>query len=234
MTKAVPPEGGELLLTVHEEPVSQQSSRANKDRFAQLISEQVAGCGYLLSGDVKVWIEWNVHEQDRYESDIKADVDNILKPLLDALCGPKGILIDDCQVQEVCCNWVDSYDRTPRVDIKVRYFHDEFITKNGLCFVHFGKGRCLPINLRIPPEDTLSLVEHLHERMERREQSLERGDDYYQARYWMPIQRIFHRSRVNRFPVVEFDELLDRLRREIEEGEGDDEVGSSRSGLGAQ
>jgi len=53
-------------------------------------------CGYLPLGDVKVSIEWTLHEQDPYESDAAPDVDNILKPLLDVLCGPDGILIDDC------------------------------------------------------------------------------------------------------------------------------------------
>ena len=52
-------------------------------------------------------IEWTVHEQDRYESDAAPDVDNILKPLLDGLCGPEGVLIDDCQVQAVDCRWID-------------------------------------------------------------------------------------------------------------------------------
>jgi hypothetical protein len=38
----------------------------------------------LLSGDVQVGIEWTLHEEARYEQDAAPDVDNILKPLLDA------------------------------------------------------------------------------------------------------------------------------------------------------
>jgi Holliday junction resolvase RusA-like endonuclease len=211
-----PPIGGELLFIIPEKPVSQQSSRAEKDKFSQLISQQLANRDYLLSGDVKVCIEWHVHEQDRYESDAAPDVDNILKPLLDALCGPQGILIDDCQVQEVGCNWVDSYDRSQRVEIRLRFFDDEFIEKDGLCFVHLGKGRCFPINLTIPPEASLLLLEHLCDRLEKREKILEFGDEYYRTKYMMPIQRFFHRSRVRRFPVVEVDELLIRLKQENE------------------
>jgi Holliday junction resolvase RusA-like endonuclease len=212
MVQMEPPEGGELLLTISEKPVSQQSSRVEKDRFAQLISQQVADLGYLLSGDVKIWIEWYVHEQDRYESDAAPDVDNILKPLLDALCGPGGLLIDDCQVQEVGCNWLDSYDRSQSVEIRVRFRVDEFIDKEGLCFVHLGKGLCFPMDLTIPPEATLLMVEHLCQRLEAREKIFELGNEYYNAKYIMPVQRFFHRSRVQRFPVVEVDELRSRLR----------------------
>jgi Holliday junction resolvase RusA-like endonuclease len=218
MTHDEPPIGGELVLTVPEKPVSQQSSRTEKDRFAQLISEQVANSGYLLSGDVKIWIEWYVHEQDRYESDAAPDVDNILKPLLDALCGPQGLLIDDCQVQEVGCNWLDSYDHSQSVEIRIKFFYDEFIEKEGLCFVHLGRGLCFPVNLTIPPEASLLMLEHLCQRMEQRKMIIELGNEYYRAKYIMPIQRFFHRSRVRRFPVAEIDELKSRLTKEIEPG----------------
>src|ERR1035438_2459116 len=92
-----PPFSGELTFVVEGPPVSQQSRRSEKDTFAKSIRAQMSECGYLISGDVRIYIEWTLHEQDRYESDAAPDVDNILKPLLDALCGPEGVLIDDCQ-----------------------------------------------------------------------------------------------------------------------------------------
>ena len=84
-----PPFSGELTFVVEGPPVSQQSRRSEKDTFAKSIRAQMSECGYLISGDVRIYIEWTLHEQDRYESDAAPDVDNILKPLLDALCGPE-------------------------------------------------------------------------------------------------------------------------------------------------
>jgi hypothetical protein len=75
-----PPSGGRLTFTVEGPPVSQQSRRSEKDAFAAAIRAQMGDCAYLLSGDVRVGIEWTLHEQDRYESDAPPDVDNILKP----------------------------------------------------------------------------------------------------------------------------------------------------------
>jgi Holliday junction resolvase RusA-like endonuclease len=107
MSEDEPRASGELEFTISGPPVSQQSTRSEKDKFAELMRKQIGNSPYLLSGDVRVEIEWSLHEQYRYESDAAPDVDNILKPLLDALCGPQGVLIDDCQVQAVDCRWID-------------------------------------------------------------------------------------------------------------------------------
>src|SRR5207244_5710585 len=52
--------------------------------------------GRLLTGEVAVEVEWVLHERYRWESGLMLttpDVDNIVKPLLDALCGPDALLI---------------------------------------------------------------------------------------------------------------------------------------------
>src|SRR6266699_559454 len=141
-----PPSPGRLTFHVEGPPVSQQSRRAEKDAFAAAVREQMGDFGFLLSGDVKVGIEWTLHEQDRYESDAAPDVDNILKPLLDALCGPQGVLIDDCQVQSVDCRWLDWPIREQRVEITIDFLADEWISKDDLCFVHLGSSIYFPIN----------------------------------------------------------------------------------------
>ena len=116
--------GGELKFVVEGPPDSQQSRRSEKEAFSASIRVQMGDCAYLLSGDVKVTIEWTLHEQDRCESDAPSDVDNILKPMLDALGGPGGVLIDDCQVQAVDCRWLDWPMREQRAEIVIRFLAD--------------------------------------------------------------------------------------------------------------
>ncbi|MCI5130534.1 MAG: RusA family crossover junction endodeoxyribonuclease [Candidatus Electrothrix sp. EH2] len=73
----------------------------------------------------------------RYETDTSADIDNIIKPLLDSLCGPSGILIDDNQVQCVTCYWLDTSDyESEKINISIDYIDDEYISKEGLIFIN--------------------------------------------------------------------------------------------------
>jgi hypothetical protein len=139
-------------------------------------------CAFLLAGDVKVGIEWTLHEQDRYESDAPPDVDNILKPLLDALCGPQGVLIDDCQVQAVDCRWLDWTLREQRVEITIDFRNDEWIPKKDLCFMHLGSSIYFPINTTPPAAARLLLIDGVCSMWSAREALIKLDWDYYDAK----------------------------------------------------
>jgi Holliday junction resolvase RusA-like endonuclease len=187
-----PPPFGEIELTILAHPVSQQSRRAEKDKFTDLIRSQMEQFQFLLSGDVVVDIEWLVHEQQRYESDAAPDVDNILKPLLDTLCGPRGLLIDDCQVQAVSCHWIDSPSRDDEyIQIRLRFRPDEWLSKSGFCLVHLGKGLCLPLSRNAHPSAVLLIVEQVNVMLATRNKLIELGEDYYTASGVMSVQRVF-------------------------------------------
>jgi hypothetical protein len=173
---------------------------------------------------VKVGIEWTLHEQDRYESDAPPDVDNILKPLLDTLCGPDGVLIDDCQVQSVECHWIDWTLREQRVEITIDYFSDEWIPKDELYFLHLGKSVYFPINLIGPAEANQIMIESACRLWSGREEILGQGHDYYTAKRLMSVQRVFHRSRVTIFQAVESDALREIVKRKAlaDAPQGDD------------
>jgi hypothetical protein len=195
--------------------VSQQARRSEKDKFTALLQDRMSECNYLLSGDVKVDIEWMVHEQDRYESDTSPDVDNVLKPLLDALSGPDGVLVDDCQVQAVLCYWVDWAPHDQQVCIRLSFHPDEWVSKESLCFVHLGLGLCFPINRASNPRGVLLIVEHVDRMLATRNALVKRGRGYYEAQYVMSVQRLFHRTRLGKFTVLELDALRAELAARI-------------------
>lgn len=88
-------------------PVSFQGSQGARRRLEQAVRDAATKPGRLLTGEVGIEIEWFLHEKRRWESPHTLgtpDLDNILKPIIDGLCGPAGLLIDDCQVQSVACN----------------------------------------------------------------------------------------------------------------------------------
>lgn len=147
-----PPDSGEIHLAFPIAPVSLQASRAKKDLVTNAIKNVTKTAPFILTGTVQIDIEWRVHEQTRYESDASADIDNIIKPIFDALCGLEGILIDDCQVQAVHCSWIDWTRYDQEILIYIRFFEDnEWHRKDDLVFVHLGKGLCIPINQDKPP-----------------------------------------------------------------------------------
>ena len=202
-----PPESDRLILSVDLPPVSLQASSRSKKYFIHKVRNKCNNYSFLLSGDVQVEITWHIHEQERYETDRSPDVDNIIKPLLDALSGPDGILIDDNQVQNVCCSWIDWTKRGEKVMVELRFFLDEWIPKDHVQFVQFDKGLCYPIATYFPKEIQESFVNIYEKGFAVRADAEKHGASYEYSRGLMPMARVFHRSRINGFPVITLEEF---------------------------
>ena len=162
-----------------------------KDLLRAAVQEKTRRFKYLLSGDVKLDIEWWVHEQERYETNRCPDIDNIRKPLLDALSGPDGLLLDDCQIQEVACRRINSYVREQRLLIEIR-FH------------------------AVNADVLLRILDLIQNQFEARKKLIEVTGDYSLARRVMPTQRVFHRANVQRHRIRE----IESFRRELSEESG--------------
>ena len=210
----VPPEQGLITFHVPVAPVSFQSTGSRKAAVVGAVRSVVSNCEYLLSGDVKIAIEWQISERARYESDSSADVDNIVKPILDALCGPDGIMIDDCQVQELTCYWTGgyAYPESEQISIELRCDPDTYVSKAGLVFLKVRNGLYFPIYDDASPEVVLALAEHLVRRYEIPAELVAAGSDPESARLSLPIQRIFHRSKLgSTFRTTTVEELRERF-----------------------
>ncbi len=170
-----------------------------------------------LHGEVKIHIEWTINEQSRYETDSAPDVDNIIKPLLDGLQGPDALLIDDCQVQEIACSWIDSPVRDQSVSISIRHKPDDWFNRGKLRFVEFPKCLCMPLIEDGPREAQLLLLETWEKMFKTRNALLARGWDWYSAQGVMSIVRPFHKSRVvKKFPIVPVGQLKQELEEQID------------------
>lgn len=204
-----PNEWGRLEFEINKAPVSLQANSAKRTEFKNYIVSLVQNAKYLLSGDVKVFIEWYIHEQKRYETSSSADVDNIIKPLLDALTGPKGIMIDDSQVQTVSCNWIDSYSYDiERIVVNVEYSPDEFLPKEGLVFVKVQEHLYMPFSENIAKDSMISMLDIFEKMFSLRNELIEKSNDYYSANMVMSVQRVFHKGRLGGFSLKTREELL--------------------------
>lgn len=94
-----------ILELQFEEIVSAQSQSARKRELVDAIQVELSQFKWLISGSVQIEFAWYLHGVERQETDKVGDIDNITKPILDALTGPKGILIDDAQIGSVHTFW---------------------------------------------------------------------------------------------------------------------------------
>lgn len=205
----LPPDAGLLQFRVSIAPVSFQAPSRKKEAIITAVRAVVAPYQYLLSGDVKVEIEWGISQRARYESDSAADVDNIVKPILDAMSGPDGILVDDCQVQELTCYWTGGFlhPAEEKVSIELQFDPDAYYAKAGLRFLHIEKGLYYPIHGDIGPELALRQAEHIIDRFQEVRDMVALGADLASARLTLPIQRVFHRSKIGAFRTITIEEM---------------------------
>ena len=207
-----PPESGLLQFEIPVAPVSFQATAPKKAGIVAAVRAAVADCAFLLSGDVKVQIRWGISVRARYESDSSADVDNIVKPILDALSGPDGVLIDDCQVQELTCYWSGGYT-TPaeqHLDIEIQFDPEGWYPKGGVVFLEVDRGLYLPVHSDLGDEIVTEQAEYFVQRFESARSMVAMGASPYSAHLTLPIQRIFHRSKIGAFPRISLDELRNR------------------------
>lgn len=203
--KFEPPPG--LSVSISAQPVSLQGSRSSRDRITGLVAQAIADFAWHWTGDVEITIEWLGPEHSRYERSDSPDLDNIIKPILDALKGPAGCLIDDCQVQSIRASWIDlRRDQPPRIQLDVApYDRDDVIASEGLVMVRVAPTLCVPSTFY--PEHRLRVVrsDRIVEAFGRVQSFIEEfGEDSRDvADDLRPIQRPFATARVADFDVLD-------------------------------
>jgi hypothetical protein len=201
-------------LTVEIGPVSVQANGEARERFKAHVRSVNERAAFLLSGDVRLHVDWLVSSRARYETDRTPDLDNILKPLIDALSGPAGLLIDDNQIQALSCGWVDVGRGDESLQVELRFQPGEWLPKEGLRFVQFHDGLCMPV----PSWNSLELERDWFQFCQRamaiRREADEKGVPYEFAQLLMPSQRVFHRTRLAAFRVLTEQEFMRGVARE--------------------
>lgn len=129
---------GEYDFCIQGRPASLQSSGTIKEEYKKRIKEEIKDCSNIFIREIGVIIEWYTDCDERYKADSSYDVDNIIKPTLDAMTGCDGLFIDDCQVQNVECRWIDKKTGTED-SIHIRVFslerNDDYVLeKENICF----------------------------------------------------------------------------------------------------
>lgn len=196
----------EPLVTLHlpREPVSQGADARKRRGLITDLQRLTTQVPWMYTGDVSVVIEWTVHVRWRYESDRAADVDNIVKPLLDGISGPDGVLIDDTQVNHVAVNWT-TWARADRQHLKidVRSLDQGLYQQKGFPLVEMRPPLCLPMpTLSGDPEARRILCSLVQTQFDGYDELQARGVPWEVAGSILPIQRPFHRNKLRGFEVL--------------------------------
>lgn len=194
-------------------PLSLQAAAERKRPYMAALREAVfSATSTVMTGDVKIEIDWYIDQHDRYSTNKVADIDNIVKPILDSVSGNGGILIDDGQVQAIDVRWLDKLN--VKEDFRVRFeplAFEGMIARESLGFAEFSSSRCLPIQTNLDVRARTLILTAVKEQLAAAEYLAGMGVRQEVANATLPVQRFFPPSRLrqNGFTPMPWHELID-------------------------
>lgn len=203
-------DAGKVDIISSVDPITLQADPARKRAFKDALGAAVqkATRGIFIH-DVEVTLMWFIEETRRYQTHIVADLDNVMKPILDAVTGPDGVLIDDNQIQSIRASWMTpgAYGTGFQLTFEA-LMRDEYVTRDGLAFVELSPDRCYLLHGSLGDQAgrTVSLYRTM---LAAYQDMLAAGIHEHDARGVLPIARPFPRARLGRFQVRHHTEFPD-------------------------
>lgn len=184
------------------DPISLQADAKRKRAFRGALSQAVRSATKgVFVHDVEVRLVWYVDEKRRYQTHLIADLDNVMKPVLDAVTGPDGVLIDDNQIQSIRASWMTPGSPGPGFDLTFEaLMSSDYVKRQGLRFVEFSADRCYVLPGAVIGHEDL-VVDGYRRLVDAFRRQLAAGVVEDVARTVLPIARPFPRARLARFSV---------------------------------
>jgi hypothetical protein len=180
-----------------------------RDEYLNSIREQFKDIKYLLTGDLVLDVTWLLPAKQRYETDAKSDIDNCLKPIIDAFTGPDGFFIDDCQIRGLYMCWRHIESGDERLIFDFSFQADQYSLKKDLAFVQLDGALCTPVNLNWPTAAIIMWAEMLDLNQKSKAILEKLGVSYPVVAGFLGGNQPFHRTRVNRFRLLSLNDFLD-------------------------
>lgn len=192
----------EFYFNLNISPVSHQSnSTAAKERKRELqasIRDVLKGVNFYIVGDITFHLQWNLHEHKRIETDGAADIDNILKPIIDGFTGFDALLIDDNQIDDVQAQWAHYYDyHNDKFTVTITYEPGQLIPKDSLFLLQLDKNIYMPIKVHSDKESRVVELEQVLSAYEKRKEAIESVGYDRATRRKNRMQRFFHVNRID-------------------------------------
>lgn len=198
---------GEAQFVVMGSPASVQSKKAIRESYLDSIRDQLKDLKYILTGEIMLDITWLLSAKNRYETDSKSDIDNCIKPIIDAFTGPKGFFVDDCQIRGLYICWRHIQSEDERVVFDFKFQGDQYSLKEDLAFIQLDGALCTPVNLNWPNNFKKLWAEMLVNNKKAKDTLEQLGVSYPSVAGFLAGNQPFHRTRVNEFKVLSLSEF---------------------------
>lgn len=203
-----PPPFGSLGVEILGSPASVQSSKVVRDKYLSRIKEKLSCYRYVLTGSLNLEIVWLVSAKSRHETDAKADIDNCLKPIIDAFTGPDGLFINDCQLQGLYICWRPSDSLSERLLFEFRFDADQWCGKERLAFLVLDRALCCPVDMAWPKVVREEWVSAMRAGKSYKTKLEELGVPYLAVAGMLGGSQPFHRTRTAGFPVLSAETFI--------------------------
>lgn len=199
---------GKMELVVPGAPVSVQSTKTVRETYLGQIRSLLAKFDYVLTGQLMLEVVWLVPAKSRYETDAKADIDNCLKPIIDAFTGPTGLFINDCQLKGLYICWRTIESGEERLIFTFEYDPDQYCERQGLAFLRLDKGLCSPVNTTWPKAARVAWVAAMKTGGFFKAQLEKLGMPYLALAGMQGGSQPFHITRAGGFPLLTEEEFI--------------------------
>lgn len=140
-------------------PTSQSKDKVKKT-IIKLIQDELTKFKWISFGAVWIELTWFLDSADRQESTAIGDLDNITKPILDALNGFSGIIVDDTQTKSIYTRWLAKRESIQEhiLEISIEIINDDVLEKERAYFIQYFNAMCFIIDLNPYDENELKAI----------------------------------------------------------------------------
>lgn len=199
---------GRMNVVIPGAPVSVQSAKAVREAYLATIKSELSRFRFILTGQLSLEIEWLVPAKSRYEMDAKADIDNCLKPIIDAFTGPHGLFINDCQLKGlyICWRHIESSDEI--LHFQFDFDPDKWCEKENLAFIKLERGLCCPVSTKWPTPVREAWVEAMRAGEKSKAKLEQLGTPYLALASMAGGSQPFHMTRTAGFRVLSAEDFI--------------------------
>lgn len=135
-------EGGRVIFSVPVSEFAALGSSGDKKRaFVGLLRLATKQSDYIFTSRLRISVDIYQSTYLRIKHPNAYDIDNLGKPILDALSGYEGLFVDDSLIERVIINWIDSLEQ--RIEVEIDAPFPGFQLKSEVAYVRSGSW-CFP------------------------------------------------------------------------------------------
>lgn len=192
-----------LIIDSENFPTLQSKKNIQKE-LQNVIKVELGKFKWIIYNDVNLEFVWYFSCLRKKESDKIGDLDNLIKPIIDAFSGDNGLFIDDSQIGSINNLWMSrdiSSSQNSILIIFVHFNNDDCCLKENMKFVQIEKQMYAVYNFDVNSINDLYRILILHH-MQRKKRKIQNKllHTYPNIDMFSTDFNLFHRTRLKDIP----------------------------------